>query len=187
MLPWREFDAEKHAYTVQNLVWSGSSAFGQVTAFNLQAVTYQNAPHLSFFSGNVTPQGYGQGQGILTDNTYTETQRIQSGNGRVPIDLHELGIVDGATALVTIYQPVTYDLSAFGVTASPGWIVTGIFQEVTIGTGEVVFEWSSLDYIDPSASFVAPNDGSSTGDGLTEQTAWDYLWVSVAMDENSHR
>ena len=52
----------------------------------------------------------------------------------------------------------------------------GVFQEVNTVTSEVVFEWHySLEFVDPSATFVLPNTTDVSGDGLTQDTAWDYL------------
>ncbi len=51
----------------------------------------------------------------------------------------------------------------------------GSFQEVNTTTEEVSFEWRSLVHVDLAISYVAPNTTEVAGDGLTKDTAWDYL------------
>jgi Arylsulfotransferase (ASST) len=81
----------------------------------------------------------------------------------------------GKSALLTIYQPLQYDLSDYGVAKGLGWIMNCYFQEIEISTNQVLFEWGSLDYVNPSFSYVAPNTTESSGTGLQPLDAWDYL------------
>ena len=93
-----------------------------------------------------------------------------------PSDQHEFNIdPTGKKALMTIYNQQPYDLSAYNITGGQGWILQGVFQEVDTETNEVLFEWKSLDHVDPSAGYVLPNTTDVSGDGQTKDTAWDYL------------
>ena len=74
------------------------------------------------------------------DSTFHIVATVQSGNGRAPNDIHEFTVLPGGTAITTVFEPVQYDLSAYGVSQPVGWVLEGIFQEIDIQTGEVLFE-----------------------------------------------
>lgn len=115
----------------------------------------------------------------MLDNRYKVAKRIQSTNGRPPLDLHELKLEGGTkasnTALLTIYEPMQYDYKAPGKDPQRLWVTAGIFQEVNVDTGALVFEWNSLDHVDPCMSTVPLKSSDMSGDGQSAATAWDYL------------
>ncbi|RHZ51807.1 arylsulfotransferase family protein [Aspergillus thermomutatus] len=93
-------------------------------------------------------------------------------------------VLDGKTALITIYQPRPYNLEAYDV--EPGnssWVIDGVFQEVDIKTGEVLFEWSSLDHVPLSATYTPLRLDGLVGDGLSNASAWDYFHIN-SVDKN---
>ncbi len=64
-----------------------------------------------------------------------------SGLGKAALDMHEFKVINrGSIALITIYQPIQYDLSIYNLTTALGWIMDNFFQEVDIWTGKVLFE-----------------------------------------------
>ena len=67
-------------------------------------------------------------------------------------DKHEFHIINEETALIQIYHPVPRDLTAYGGSRQHQWIVDARFQELEIETGDVLFEWSSLDHVDPEGN-----------------------------------
>lgn len=141
-----------HTDCTQNLVWCGYGQGSTADGHDFQLVTINNETRLAFFIGTEV-NGFGRGHGAILDNSYRTLTSIYSGNGKASIDMHELNIVEGGeTALVSIYQPVPYDLSAYNVSGL-GWVNSGTFQEVNITSGEVLFEWSSIDHVDLSESF----------------------------------
>lgn len=76
-----------------------------------------------------------------------------------PADLHEFELLnDGETAILTSYQVLAYDLSAFNITTGLGWILECVFQEVNVTSGDVLFEWFSMDHVDISATQTTPNE-----------------------------
>ncbi|KAI9819814.1 MAG: hypothetical protein M1832_003889 [Thelocarpon impressellum] len=166
--------------TQGNLVWSGRDATNGNAATNLQVANYQNRQHLYFFQSNSQfPQdSRGQGQGVIMDDSYTVVRTVQAGNGRQGLDGREFKILDGGTVLVSVYQPLEYDVGRFGISTGRGWVLSGMFQEIRIDTGEVLFEWNSLDFVDPSTSYVTPNSRDGAGDGLSPNTAWDYFHIT---------
>jgi hypothetical protein len=95
--------------------------------------------------------------------------------GRAPLDQHEFNIVNnGASALVTIYELVQYNMSRFGG-PSDGFLLSGVFQDIDLATGRLLFDWGSIEHVDPSYSFVNPNDTKNSGDGHSPLNPWDYL------------
>lgn len=54
----------------------------------------------------------------------------------------------------------------------------GVFQEININSGEIIFEWHSLNHIDPSKSYVAMNTTDVSGNGFAASTAWDYFHIN---------
>jgi hypothetical protein len=132
----------------------------------------------------VQTEGYTRGYHTILDDTYKETTTVQSGNGALPSDLHEMRVIDGKTALITIYQTGPYNLSAYGVGPGNGWVIDGVFQEVDIKTGNVLFEWKSLDHVPLSATLTTLRLDGVVGDGLTNGSAWDYFHIN-SVDKNN--
>lgn len=129
-------------------------------------------------------EGYARGYHTILDDTYKKTTTVQSGNGTLPSDLHEMRVIDGKTALITIYQTGSYNLSAYGIGPGNGWVINGVFQEVDIKTGKVLFEWKSLDHVPLSATHAPLRLDGVVGDGLTNGSAWDYFHIN-SVDKNN--
>jgi Arylsulfotransferase (ASST) len=117
----------------------------QATNFRVQ--TYRGRPVLTWWQGQNAPTGPGAGQGVdyVLDANYHQIAIVGAGNGLLA-DLHEFRITPRGTALITVYHPIPYDLSALGGPAD-GQVVDGIAQEIDIASGAVVFEWHSLDHV----------------------------------------
>jgi hypothetical protein len=168
----------------QNLIWSGYGSTGGEYENDLKIAQYNGKPHLTYYSGNDQTSG-NRGQSIILDSTYHTVQTVSSGNGRAPNDIHEFSVINsGSTAIITVFQPTQYDLTGYGLVQNMiqpwGWVLQGIFQEIDISSGEVLFEWRSLDHTAPAQSY---NDrgsaGAGNGSGLTD--IWDYLQVSLLL------
>ncbi len=97
-----------------------------------------------------------QGQGLggvpitktvdyILDRSYRVIATVEAGNG-LNADQHEFRITAQNTALIVVYDPVSFDLSPFGGPRT-GSVVDGIVQEIDIATGRVLFEWHSLDHV----------------------------------------
>lgn len=108
----------------------------------------------------------------------------QTGGNVEPADMHEFQLLnDGETAILSAYQIVPYDLSYFNITTGLGWLSEGVFQEVNVTTGDVLFEWFSSNHVDPSESQITPNSSDTGGDGFGPQTAFDYFHIN-AIDKS---
>jgi hypothetical protein len=66
------------------------------------------------------------------------------------------------TALITIYNAVPHDLTSVGGREdSVAW--QGIVQELDIQTGEVLFEWRSIDHVALEETYVTPSEDHYPG------------------------
>ena len=112
---------------------------------------YRGRPVLTWWEGAVV-QGHGEGEYVIFDDSYREIARVRAGNGYLG-DLHELLITPEDTALLVAYAPRRTDLSSIGGPEdAPVW--EGIVQEVDIETGELIFEWRSLDHVGIEESYA---------------------------------
>ena len=136
---------------------------------------YRGEPVLTWWVGVHT--GYGRGEYVIADSSYREITRVSAGNGYQG-DHHEFLITPQDTALITIYGKVRRDLSSVGG-SKDGKVLDGIVQEVDIETGEVIFEWHSLDHVKPEESHAKPPK--------KEKWSFDYFHVnSIDVDHDSN-
>ncbi|KAE8411958.1 ASST-domain-containing protein [Aspergillus pseudocaelatus] len=125
-----------------------------------------------------------RGRNIILDQDYKQVATVQSGNGLTLSDMHELNIIDNTSILIAIYQPHRYNLEAYDVPADNGWVMDGVFQEINITSGEVLFEWRSLDHVGISETYTPIRLNTVVGDGLSNATAWDYFHIN-SVDKNN--
>jgi hypothetical protein len=119
------------------------------------------------------------------DNKYRIVRSVEPGGATLSSDMHEFLVLPGGkSALLTIYKQLPYDLSAYGIHNGVAYIQEGIFQEINIETGEVMFDWRSLDHIDPAESFVPPGSTSVSGTALNKEDPWDYFHIN-SIDKNA--
>ena len=121
-----------------------------VMAFRAQA--YKGETVLTWWEGLHT--GYGQGEYVIFDHSYHEIARFGAANGYEG-DHHEFLITPEDTALITIYSKVPMDLSGVGGPVE-GVVLDGIAQEIDIESGEVLFEWHSLEHVGLEESLYEP-------------------------------
>ncbi len=133
------------------LVWFGKAK----SARDFKMQSYQGRVMLTWWEGKVV-HGHGVGEYVIFDGSYREIARVRAGNGYRG-DLHEFLITPQDTALLTAYVPMRTDLSPIGGPAD-GAVWGGIAQEVDIETGEVLFEWHSLEHVGLDESYVEPSD-----------------------------
>lgn len=92
-------------------------------------------------------------------------------------DLHEFTITDEDTALVTVYDPVPADLSTIGG-PELGWVYDGIFQEIDIATGKLLFEWRASAHFPANVTYE-----NLKAKGHDRSTAFDYFHIN-SVDKN---
>jgi hypothetical protein len=121
-----------------------------VMAFRVQ--NYKGERVLTWWEGYHT--GYGQGEYVIFDASYREIARFGAANGYEG-DHHEFLITPEDTALITIYSKVERDLSGLGGPVE-GVVLEGIVQEIDIHSGELLFEWHSLEHVALEESLYQP-------------------------------
>ncbi|KAH0837053.1 hypothetical protein AYO21_04518 [Fonsecaea monophora] len=171
------------------LVWV-EDKYGQAMDFKVQQYRGQN--YLTFWTGSDTGT-FGTGFYLMLDSSYQVYKRVKPTAG-LGGDLHEFSITRDGTALMTVYEPTSANLSTFGISGQ-GWIYDSIFQEIDIETGEVVFEWRASQHYDIEDTFhtieaEARRPDSSGHEiahiGESPHTAWDFFHInSVDKDEES--
>jgi hypothetical protein len=139
------------------------------TDFNVQS--YQGKQVLTWWQGNVSAAGTGDGVDEIYNSSYQHVATVKASNG-VNADLHEFTITGQNTALVTAYYPVMWNVSTAKGT-KPRIVLDGVVQEIDIPTGLVLFQWDSLDHVPVSASYqpIPGNTGHP----------WDYFHLNSAQ------
>ncbi|KAI1854880.1 hypothetical protein JX265_002519 [Neoarthrinium moseri] len=168
-----------------DLVWSGYGIYSIWTT-NFQAGRWNGKDIIFSFEGDHNP-GYGHGHGHVTfmDSHYETIRELRAGNHKL-VDKHEFHIVNEKTGLIQVYQPVPRDLAPWGGSSEQQWIVNAIIQELDITTGDLLFEWSSLDHISPDEAILPLNPGQA-GSGYNSSDAWDYFHInSVDKDADGN-
>jgi hypothetical protein len=77
-------------------------------------------------------------------------------------DLHDFRITENGTALMTVYEIVTADLTELGK-SSEGRIWDCLIQEVNIATGELVFQWRAAEHYRIADTFKDIGDDGVAG------------------------
>ncbi|KAH8696751.1 ASST-domain-containing protein [Talaromyces proteolyticus] len=167
-----------------NLVWTGWGNSGPGISHGMHVCPHEGKDHLCFFQG-AQAKGYARGHGLILDNHYRIVRSVQPGGGMSSSDMHEFKpIGDGKTALMTVYQQRQFDMSTWNIKAGMGWVMESIFQEVDVETSEELFEWRSLDHVDPSATYTWPDHTDTSGNGLEAHSSWDYFHIN-SIDKNA--
>jgi len=127
-------------------VWLHLLADETLDVMNFKVQEYKGETVLTWWVGRHT--GFGEGECVICDHSYSEIKRVRAGNG-YRADHHEFLITPDDTALITVYHGVKRDLTSLGGPPE-ATVLDGIVQEVDIETGEVLFEWHSLDHVELS-------------------------------------
>jgi hypothetical protein len=135
-------------------VWLRLLQNEDMDVMNFRAQAYKGETVLTWWEGLHT--GFGQGEYVIFDGSYREITRVRAGNGYEG-DHHEFLISPQDTALITIYNKVPGDSIPTGDPAD-GNVLDGIVQELDIETGEVLFEWHSLEHVGLDESYTKPYD-----------------------------
>ena len=143
-------------------VWFRPSTTQSVHDFRVQELNGE--PVLTWWEGTFE-KGYGEGEYVILDSTYTEVGRVSAANGYAG-DLHEFTLTPSGTALISAYNGITADLSSVGGPAD-GTLLEGVVQEVDVATGKLLFEWHSHDHVGLDESYL-PNVAG----------AWDYFHLN---------
>ncbi|KIX02922.1 uncharacterized protein Z518_08865 [Rhinocladiella mackenziei CBS 650.93] len=182
--PYQQVQETVHIYDNDaNLVWTGFGGAGPGISHAPQTCMYKGEVHLCFYQGTQM-LGWGHGHGIIMDKHYRIVKSVEPGSYQASSDMHEFRLInDGESALMTQYLRSVYDLCPWNLCDGLGYIQQGAFQEVHVDTGEVIFEWHSLDHVDPSESYVEPSTTEISGSGEHPESPWDYFHIN-SIDKN---
>ncbi|XHF97042.1 hypothetical protein AWENTII_000646 [Aspergillus wentii] len=152
-----------------NLVWI-EKRFGMIMDLNSQR--YKNQDYLTFWVGD-DDGTRGLGSYYMLDSSYELAHVVSAANNQTG-DVHDFKITEQGTALMTIYEIYQIDLSSMGK-SSEGWIYDGLFQEIDIETGELIFEWRASDHYALEETYF---DIKDKGSAPTAGEAWDYFHIN---------
>jgi hypothetical protein len=146
------------------------------SATNLRVQEFAGKPVLTWWQGDISIHGFGQGEDVILDDAYAPIAHVRAGNG-LQADLHEFQLTPQGTALITAYDPIHCDLSSVGGPAD-GAVTDGTFQEIDVRTGLVMFQWTSLDHVALAESYVPANSSSTA-------FPFDYFHInSINLDQD---
>ncbi len=131
-------------------VWFHPIRVADLHAMDFKVQNYRGRPVITWVT-------WDEGDYVILDDSYREIARVRAGNGYLG-DHHEFLITPRDTALITIYSAERRDLSPVGG-PKDGRVVQGIVQEIDIETGEVLFEWRSLDHVGLDETYAEISNG----------------------------
>ena len=146
-----------------------------ILADDFRVQTYRGQPVLTWWEGKTNPRGYGQGTWVIADTSYREIARVKA-VGDVGGDLHDIELTDEGTALIPIYKIVPQDLTPIGAYAD-GEAIDSVIQEIDLETGELVWEWSSLEHVGLTESLA----------GIPQKTALPVRLLPHQLDRRRQR
>jgi Arylsulfotransferase (ASST) len=144
-------------------------SYGRAMDFKVQS--YRGIPVLTWIEQIL-------GEYVIFDSFYREIARFRAANGYVG-DHHEFLISPQDTALITSYAAVRWDLSPVGgLRDRLAW--QGIAQELDIETGEILFEWHSLDHVGVEETYAKPGE-------VRDYPGTDYFHInSIDVDHDNN-
>ncbi len=146
------------------------------SATNFKVQEYLGRPVLTWWQGDISIHGFGTGEDVIADSSYDEIAHVRAGNG-LRADLHDFQLTPSGTALVTSYFPLLCNLSSIGGPSYAG-LTDGVFQEIDVRTGLVMYEWTSLDHVPLSDSYSQVKTS-------TTETPYDFFHInSLNLDRD---
>ncbi|KAJ5814583.1 hypothetical protein N7474_006360 [Penicillium riverlandense] len=159
------------------LVWTGFGFVGPRSE-NFQVHTYRGQQVLSIFEGSHnSPMGHGHGHTAIFDNRYRLLKEIKGGGHKLA-DQHEFLFFDDNSAIFTVFDPEIRDLTPYGATENQSWILDNKIQKVDTDTNQLLWEWSSLDHIDPAGTNLTLQSGNA-GLGVNSSQVWHYFYMNA--------
>ncbi|QYJ03135.1 arylsulfotransferase family protein [Nocardioides panacisoli] len=149
--------------------------------YDLRVQQYRGAPVLTWWRGDTSEYGYGEGEFVLMDQRYREIATVTTPETHA--DFHDMTLTEDGTALLISYPVVEQDLSDLGGPAE-GYLRDSVVHEIDVATGREVFRWSALDNIplSDSEAEIDPDEGESG----TEEAPYDpYHFNSVTEDDDA--
>lgn len=138
----------------------------QHASANLRVQQFQGRPVLTWWQGTLKPVGGGivsqSGKYVVLDGNYQTIMTVRARKGLVA-DLHDFLIDEHGVAYFTVYRRTTADLRSLGG-PKKGPVLDATIQGVDLETGELVFDWSSLEHIGFDESYSPYKKGDTIYD-----------------------
>ncbi|KAI1611574.1 ASST-domain-containing protein [Exophiala viscosa] len=116
-----------------------------------------------------------QAMNLDLNSSYEVAHRIHPHGKGLKADSHEFRLTPHGTALITIYYKHKADCTDLGL-GKTCWIQDGVFQEIDIETGDLLFEWRATDHIRMSDVFSKPC--RKDGYGKSKKDAFDFFHIN---------
>lgn len=158
-----------------NLIWMNNKEFHQ--ALNLNVQKYKGQDYLTFWTKTEKSSHakHSKKSYVMLNSSYEVAYRIKPHGKGLKGDSHEFRITAQDTALITIYHKRQADCTELGLGESC-WIQDGLFQEIDIETGNLLFEWRATDHIRMSDVYSSPSH--KDGHGKSKQDAFDFFHIN---------
>lgn len=143
--------------------------------FDFKSVYFNGTQHLTLALGHLVEVGPDRKQrGIVMNTAFEVLENVtatDTDDRHTILDIHDFNIVeDGKNSLWTTSKVEPTNKTGLGLPSDANSkIGNGGFREEVIATGEIVFEWDSLDHLSIDESY---NVVEVTEKGLP---FWDYL------------
>lgn len=174
------------------LIWMGNDRFKTAVALDIQR--YRGEDYLTFWTKaekSMPAQAHEHRArsyimvGSLTfcsnqlttklDSSYEVAHIVQPHGVGMVGDSHEFRITPQNTALITIYHHRQVNCSLLSLGESC-WIQDGVFQDIDIETGQLLFQWRSTDHVSLADVFSSPC--YKDGYGTSKKDSFDYFHIN---------
>lgn len=154
-------------------VWHHIAADINHPIYCLKMQSYQGEPVLTWSEG-AKRVGYGFTHFVIADQSYEPIAYVQSGHGLDGLDVHDMVLGEHGTAWAFAYHAVWTDDA--GTRRN---VMECVIQEIDVSTGDVWWEWHSLDHV--------PLDESNSPRPENPENSWDYIHVnSIEIDHDDN-
>lgn len=156
------------------MVWSGAHIGQNRNAFDFRVTTINNTDYLTFIYGRRDPpiEPYPKGAGIIADTSFEVQTSVNTTKEIEEFNFHEFNVIDnGKSALMVMYKNQMTNITTLGLKNKTGWVGDSRIQEVDLATGDIKFEWHSLDHIALTESY----DLRHVEGGFASGFQWDYV------------
>ncbi|RFU31497.1 hypothetical protein B7463_g4795, partial [Scytalidium lignicola] len=158
-----------------NLIWLGHDKFEQTLNLNVQK--YKGQDYLTFWTKNkkTSHSKHFKKSYVMLNSSYEVAYTVRPHGKGLKGDSHEFRITPQGTALITIYHKHKADCTDLGLGKSC-WIQDGLFQEIDIETGDLIYEWRATDHIRMTDVFSSPS--MKDGHGKSKDDAFDFFHIN---------
>lgn len=154
-------------------VWHYIPADINHVVYCLKMQTYNGESVLTWSEGT-SHVGWGYGHFVIVNQSYEVIAHVQAGHGVNGLDVHDMVLTEYGTAWVFSYHTVFLDMDG-----DRRNIMECVIQEIDVATGDVWWEWHSLDHVPLEDSFGNLPDNPAN--------AWDYIHVnSIHVDHDGN-